>query len=303
MSALPPFPPVLVIGASGVVGRPLVRALTAAGNRVRVLARDPRRTAATVSDEVEVVPGDLRDVTSIRRGLAGCRAVITAAANPLRRSRPAFDPDADGTANLIAAARGMPAAPLIVRTSAMAIDRAADRWWVAAAKRDADETLLASGLPAVVLRPTWFVETLATTAVGPFLFRLPAPSDRIWWLAGEDYGRLVAAILEDPAPATGRSLDVQGHDGCSVADAVARFIEPWRRHLRTVPIPGGMLRLAARLAEPPAFLAALLDYTFRHVVKVPRETAADSIHAPSLGIRPVAEALFRRGELPVKRLA
>jgi uncharacterized protein YbjT (DUF2867 family) len=300
---MPIGPPILVIGGTGVVGRPVVRTLIARGHAVRVMARDVRRAGAAVPESVTVVPGDLRDVGSIRRALAGCRAVFTAVSNPLRRERPDFDPDREGTENLIRAARSLGSDPLVVRTSAMAVERATSDWWAAESKVHADEAVAASGLPHVILRPTWFTESLATTAVGPLLVRLPAPPDaRLWWLAGEDYGRLVDAILTRPEPALGRMLDVQGAESLTMTEAVRAFVHPWRQFLRPVPMPAPALALAARLAEPPAYLRALLAYTFTHVCPVPRETPADELHRPAIGVAACAADLLARGELPSKRL-
>ncbi|WP_405638936.1 NAD(P)H-binding protein [Streptomyces uncialis] len=64
---------VLVTGATGKVGRPLVGELLAAGHRVRALTRSPR--AADLPDGVEVVAGNLTDPA----GLAGVFDGVTAA--------------------------------------------------------------------------------------------------------------------------------------------------------------------------------------------------------------------------------
>ncbi|HEU0306044.1 MAG TPA: NAD-dependent epimerase/dehydratase family protein [Lysobacter sp.] len=67
---------VLVTGGTGFVGSHSVRALLAAGHRVRLLARDPAR--ASVSG-VEVASGDVTDPDAVRRAVAGCDAVLHAA--------------------------------------------------------------------------------------------------------------------------------------------------------------------------------------------------------------------------------
>ncbi|MDA0563174.1 NAD(P)H-binding protein [Streptomonospora sp. S1-112] len=65
---------ILVTGASGNVGRHVVRRLLEEGRAVRVLTRDPARTA--FPDGVEVVAGDLADPDSVRPALAGAGAVF-----------------------------------------------------------------------------------------------------------------------------------------------------------------------------------------------------------------------------------
>lgn len=63
---------VLVTGATGYVGGRLVPRLLAAGYRVRVLVRDPQRLRGrSWRDDVEVVPGDVRDSATLPAALDG----------------------------------------------------------------------------------------------------------------------------------------------------------------------------------------------------------------------------------------
>jgi len=65
---------VLVIGATGRVGRHVVAGLLAAGVSVRALVRTP--SAAGLPAEVSVVAGDLHDPASVRRAAAGVDAAF-----------------------------------------------------------------------------------------------------------------------------------------------------------------------------------------------------------------------------------
>ncbi|MBG0562651.1 SDR family oxidoreductase [Actinoplanes aureus] len=63
---------VLVTGATGNVGRPLVDSLLAAGHRVRALTRDPSRAALPAG--VEVIAGNLSDTAGLARAFDGADA-------------------------------------------------------------------------------------------------------------------------------------------------------------------------------------------------------------------------------------
>lgn len=65
-------PTILVTGATGNVGRPLVEQLLAAGHRVRALTRAPER--ARLPAGAEVIAGDLSDPASLRAAFTGVRA-------------------------------------------------------------------------------------------------------------------------------------------------------------------------------------------------------------------------------------
>src|SRR5687768_4410380 len=62
---------ILVTGATGKVGSELVQQLTAAGQPVRALVRDPEKAARTLPAEVELARGDLGDPASIAAALEG----------------------------------------------------------------------------------------------------------------------------------------------------------------------------------------------------------------------------------------
>lgn len=72
---------ILVTGATGKIGRQVVRHLREAGRPVRALTRDPAR--ADLPDDVEVVPGDFGDLDSLAEALAGVAAAhLLAGAGP-----------------------------------------------------------------------------------------------------------------------------------------------------------------------------------------------------------------------------
>jgi uncharacterized protein YbjT (DUF2867 family) len=67
--------PVLVTGATGVVGSEVVRALLERGANVRALVRSPERVAHLPA-AVERFAGDLRDPDSVRRAFQGVRSAF-----------------------------------------------------------------------------------------------------------------------------------------------------------------------------------------------------------------------------------
>jgi uncharacterized protein YbjT (DUF2867 family) len=69
----------LLTGATGIVGRALLRRLTAAGEPVRCLVRDPRGLGSD-RVRVQIALGDLADPPSFRNAMRGVRTVVHLAA-------------------------------------------------------------------------------------------------------------------------------------------------------------------------------------------------------------------------------
>src|SRR5438093_7317373 len=80
---------VFVAGATGVLGRPTVRALVEAGHEVRGTARSAEKAEMLRSFDAEPVEVDLFDPDALRAGVAGSKAVLHFATKipPITRMR------------------------------------------------------------------------------------------------------------------------------------------------------------------------------------------------------------------------
>jgi uncharacterized protein (TIGR01777 family) len=78
---------VVVTGATGFIGVPLVAALRARGDAVVALVRDEQRARARLGDGVELVATDLETAGPWQRAIAGSDAVVSLAGEPLGGKR------------------------------------------------------------------------------------------------------------------------------------------------------------------------------------------------------------------------
>jgi dihydroflavonol-4-reductase len=98
----------LVTGATGFLGSHVARQLAGRGEQVRVLVRPSSETRALDGLEAERFIGDLRDVSSLDRALAGVTRVFHVAADYrlwARNPREIYESNVTGTRNLLDAAR------------------------------------------------------------------------------------------------------------------------------------------------------------------------------------------------------
>ncbi|MER5789706.1 NAD(P)H-binding protein [Streptomyces sp. NPDC001980] len=142
-------PMILVTGATGTIGKDVVRQLAGRGAKVRALTRDPVK--ATVPAGVEVVRGDYAEPASLEAALAGATAAFLV--------RPA-GPEEGQDAALVAAARAA-GVERLVKLSAIATGDPATgpsgSWHVAGERAVRD-----SGLAWTVLRPSSFASNTLT---------------------------------------------------------------------------------------------------------------------------------------------
>ncbi len=98
---------ILITGATGFVGSAVLRRLLAAGHRVRVLARPGGDRRNLEGLAAEIADGDLLQPESLRKALAGCRALFHLAADYRLWApdpAPMFRANVDGTRALMLAA-------------------------------------------------------------------------------------------------------------------------------------------------------------------------------------------------------
>lgn len=293
-----PTPPILVIGGTGMVGRPVVRRMIEEGLPVRLLARTPAKAEARFGDRCEIREGDLRDRASLEAAMDGVGAIYVSLNNVMAAQRPAWDPDTDGTRLIVetALATGV---KRVLRLSALGVDQAVDDWWVAAAKTKTDELMLRSGLDVTIFRPGWFMESLPTFLIGPTLLDFSPSPMKLYWLSGADYGSMVIEALRTPA-SIGRIYDVQGPDAASMSDALDRFRAAWGQWYPRVRVPRPLLRASAKAIGQSHYLDRLLDMTYVRLLGLPSVTDAQELFRPTMTIEDYVASIRATRDFPSK---
>lgn len=231
---------VLVIGATGALGRPAVQMLLERGAAVRALSRHPDQAGDLAALGAEVVGGDLTDPTSLVRACAGMQRVLTAAHGFMGRGRWRSERvDIEGHRALFAAAREA-GVERIVHTSGYGASPTHPVDFFRH-KFAAEQALKASGLHHVILRPTAFMEHHAHNFNGRRLLEKgkaqligPATKPRNFVAAGDVAEFAVRALLQDPPPFHELAIGGPGNfSNLDVARLYARLagIEPRIGHL------------------------------------------------------------------------
>lgn len=150
---------VLVTGASGFLGRHLVRTLLHEGREVVALCRDPAALSDLRHPALRIAPGDLRDPASYEPWLADGASVFHLAAvrnHPRSRTRDMEEVNVRATAELARRSRDARVERFVHMSTAMAAGGAPFGAYAESKARAAQEVrrLAGEGLPAVTVCPT-----------------------------------------------------------------------------------------------------------------------------------------------------
>ena len=145
---------ILVVGGTGSIGRLVVRRLLELGDAPRVLSRDPDRAVRALGADIDVVAGDLTEVTGPATALDGVDAVVMTHGAPYGScDYEAIDYGAVPT--LLKALDGREVRVVLMSSIGVTRTGGSSRdlldW-----KRRGERLLRASGLPHTIVRPGWF---------------------------------------------------------------------------------------------------------------------------------------------------
>ena len=116
---------IFVTGGNGFIGSAVVRRLAGEGHAVRCLLRPTSKTSRLEGVAYERVEGDVRDASSVQRGLAGCEGAIHLASLSAwdQIDSPLMDEVVEGgTRNLLAAAAAQGQVKVVFVSSILAVN-------------------------------------------------------------------------------------------------------------------------------------------------------------------------------------
>lgn len=172
----------VVAGATGYLGRHVVRTLHETGWRVRALARDPERLGDEAAFADEVFIGEATEPESIARLCEGANAVVSSlGVRHFRRHPTIWDVDWLANLNVVQAAESA-GVEQFVFVSFLGADQLRTRVPVAEARERVVDVLRSSSMHATVLRPTGFFNDMHE-------FLRMALRGRVW-LVGDGHARI-----------------------------------------------------------------------------------------------------------------
>jgi uncharacterized protein YbjT (DUF2867 family) len=259
--------PILVTGAAGrvgAVGRTVTELLLKQGKSVRAMVRHEDERALALRDMgAEVVVGDLLDLESMHRVIAGCQTMYFGMS--------VSDTYLAATVNVAAVAKhhGVRA---FINMSQMTVSQMSITETTTSPQHKlqwlSEQALNWSGLPVVHVRPTVFLEGFfllftADSVRESNQIRLPFGEGKTSPIAAEDVARVVAALLTHPQPHVGNIYSLTGPQSENMyfyaneySKALGRVItyqdipvEPWREALLQRGLPVHLVDHLATMAD------------------------------------------------------
>lgn len=204
---------ILVIGATGSIGRPLVEALIGKGEQVKAAIYPPELAGYQAQPGVEAVPYDYYKPETHLPALQGVnRAYIICNA---------ADPDPDTALNPFIDMGKETGLEHIVLVTGLGVERGGDK----VGYRRVEKHVMASGIEYTFLRPNWFMQIYLTPFMMAMLkeknaFCLPAGDGKLSFIDARDIASVAAVALTEDGH-RGKGYPLTGGEALTFAEGTA----------------------------------------------------------------------------------
>jgi NADH dehydrogenase len=281
---------ILLTGATGTIGTPLLRRLTAAGEPIRCLVREPRRLGPE-RVRVQIALGDLGNPASFRNAMRGVDTVVHLAA--AIRDQPGGsieELDAVATLRLVRAAERAGVKRFLFFSAIGASLHSPARFFrakalaeQAVAEADLETTVFA---PSIVYSPgdPWItlLDRLTRLPVAPVSGAGDALYQPIW---ADDVADCVVATLRNP---NGNArYELAGPEALTYDGIVKTALRAFGRRRRLLHVPLPVVRASLRVAEAFAGPSVFATWEEAELMELSMTTPKGTADAESLGVKPL----------------
>ncbi|MBS0015350.1 MAG: SDR family oxidoreductase [Arthrospira sp. SH-MAG29] len=240
----------LIVGATGTLGRQIARRALDEGYEVRCLARSYKKAAFLKEWGAELVPGDLCDRETLKPALEGVKVVIDAATARPTDSLSIKDVDWKGKVALIQAAKAAGVERFVFFSF---LD--AEKYTqvpLLEIKRCTEKFLAESGLKYTILRPCGFLQGLIGQFAIPILdgqsVWVPGVSSPIAYMDTQDIAKITIRALSVPE-AENKTFPVVGSRAWT-ADEIIRLCERMSgKQARVTRTPNSIVRIVRKVTR------------------------------------------------------
>ncbi len=227
----------LIIGATGLLAKPVIHHLDKQGVQLCLFSRTVK--ASMFEKKFEIVQGDVFNPSDLQKAMDGCDAVHIS----LSRVNEGL-----ATKAIVAAAKQKQIKLISTITGCTVAEE--NRWfWMIENKYQAEQSIIHSGIPYIIFRPTWFFESLELMIQNGKATMIGKQLNPYHWIAADDYARMVAAAYKNPE-VRNKALYIYGPEECLMLDMLTEYckkVHPEIKRISTIPV--GVLKTIAFLTR------------------------------------------------------
>lgn len=265
---------ITIIGATGMLGKPVVRELVKAGYEITAMVRQPDEAKKKLPGEVKLINGDLRNKEDIREALKDAEGVyLNLSTRPEIKKYDDFIPERDGVLHVssvvdnlnrqFSSDEGLKIKRLGMISSLVHRYEGMNgfHWWVFEIKQWAAQYLRDASFPVTLFYPSTFMESFDQGGFmqGNRLMLAGKSRHPIFFISGKDYGRMVSEAFraEDD---NNHEYDIQGTEGLTLNEAAHLFLKNYQHGpLKITGIPMFLIKAMGLVNAEMHYISKIMD--------------------------------------------
>jgi uncharacterized protein YbjT (DUF2867 family) len=282
------------LGATGMLGNPVLKALHREGFELTVLLRDPDKSLNKIPQGVSIIKGDLKSISDLEKLLEGQDALFMNLSVKQNEKQSDFHTESEGILNVLKATEKHPLKRIALISSLVMNYQGMNgfNWWVFEVKQQAVKLVKESGIPYTIFYPSTFMDTLTNTYKQSKRMLLAGNSEnKMWFVSSLDYANMVTqsfTILKDE----NKEYPIQGPEAFTADEAVAEFIMHYKKEkLGTMKLPLGFLKFMGRFIQTLNYGANIIEALNKYPEPFVSEKSWAELGKPKITIKSFAESL------------
>lgn len=285
---------ILVIGSTGLLGKPVTKALINAGFSVTVLVRD-KNWAEKLFPKASVIKGDLRNRVDIEKVMQGQDAVFLSLSVKQTEKENEFHTESEGLDLVIDVAKSLKIKRIAYLASLVHLYQGMNNfdWWVFRIKQEAVQKVKNSGIAYTIFYPSAFMESIFYQSKQGNMIALGGKSEfPMYYVAAEDYARQVAKSFEVLKDSESRDFVIQGLEAFTQEAAAKTFIQHYKKEkLRTMWAPMIVMKLMGIFSQKFDYGFHIVEALNKYPEKFEAQPTWNLLGKPQITLKDFAESL------------
>ena len=228
---------ILVLGATGLLGRPASYSLKESGFQVRIMTRDLQKGHKAFDNTFEMVAGDPMDIGCLEDALDGCYGVHISLPNEVEQQ----------VAEIVASLASRHGVERISYISGATV--AEENCWFPMVNRKflAEKAIREAGIPSTIICPTWVMEGLSLFINQGRAAVFGKQPCHYHWVAADDIARMISNsyVLDE---AMSKRYIVHGPEAICIQEALRRYCAVFHPEIKDVSsMPFWLVKLLATI--------------------------------------------------------
>ncbi len=284
---------ILFIGASGMLGKPVVIELIRAGFDLALLARNPAKLQSLFPGQ-RTVQADILNPVSLLKAMEGIDTVYCNLSILPSTTEKSPQPEREGIDNILAAAKASGVKRIAYLSSLVHRYEGMNgfHWWAFRVKNNAVQRIRESGIPYTIFYPSTFMETYPYQMMkGNRIAMVGHSVAPMWFIAGEDYGRQVAQSFR-LLTNENREYSIQGPEPFTFGEANGVFAGHYKKaKLGRLKAPIGLMKFLGVFSPTYNYAWHIIDALNNYPEKFESETSWKELGKPGITLAAYAAGL------------